>query len=90
LRRIKSFYNNGFAGRFRYSRNLFNFVKKLKKILRIAGMVMLMVLASFGVGLMGGVPIPINKRRENAIELHVELKESEENKGEELIFKNQE
>ena len=53
-------------------------------------MIMLMVLASFGVGLVGGVPIPMTKRRENVIELRVELKESEENKAEQLIFKNQE
>jgi hypothetical protein len=66
------------------------FVKKFKKIMRIAGMIMLMVLASFGVGLIGGVPIPMNKRRENVIELRIELKESEENKAEELIFKNHE
>jgi hypothetical protein len=65
-------------------------LKKLKKILRIAGMVMLMALAGFGVGLIGGAPIPMNKRRENVIELRIELKESEENKAEELIFKNQE
>jgi hypothetical protein len=66
------------------------FVKKIKKIMRITGMIMLMALASFGVGLVGGVPIPMNKRRENVIELRIELKESEENKAEELIFKNQE
>lgn len=59
-------------------------------MLRIAGMIMLIALASFGVGLIGGVPIPMNKRRENVIELRIELKESEEHKAEELIFKNQE
>ena len=58
--------------------------------MRIAGMVMLMMLASVGVGLVGGVPIPMTKRRENVIELRIELKESEENKAEQLIFKNQE
>jgi hypothetical protein len=65
-------------------------VKKFNKILRIAGIIMLMMLASFGVGLMGGVPIPMNKKRENLIELRVELKESEENKTEVLVFKNRE
>ena len=53
-------------------------------------MIMLMALASFGVGILGGVPIPVNKRRENVIELRTEIKEADENKGELLIFKNQE
>ncbi len=70
--------------------NLLVFVKNFKKILRIAGMVMLMVLASFGVGLVGGVPVPMNKRRENIIELRAEQKERDENKAEELVFKQQE
>ena len=53
-------------------------------------MIMLMALAAFGIGLIGGAPIPMNKRRENVIEMRMELKESDENKGEELIFKNHE
>lgn len=53
-------------------------------------MVMLMALAAFGVGLMGGAPVPMNKKRENIIEMHIELKESNENEGELLIFKKQE
>jgi len=53
-------------------------------------MVMLIALAAFGVGLIGGAPIPMNKRRENLIEMHIELKESDEKKGEVLIFKKQE
>jgi len=65
-------------------------LKKFKRILRVAGMVMLMALAAFGVGLIGGAPIPMNKRRENLIEMHIELKESDENKGELLVFKKQE
>jgi hypothetical protein len=65
-------------------------LKKFKRILRVAGMVMLMALAAFGIGLIGGAPIPMNKRRENIIELRIELKESPENKSETLVFKKQE
>ena len=73
-------------------RSLFNLlsVKKFTKVLRVAGMIMLIVLASFGVGIIGCVPIPANNRRENVIELRIELKETDENKSEELIFKKQE
>lgn len=52
-------------------------------------MVMLIVLAAFGAGLIGGAPIPMNKRKENVIEMHVELKESNESESEVLIFKKE-
>ncbi len=79
-------------GDFSSGHSLFNLlsVKKFTKVLRIAGMIMLMALASFGVGIIGGVPIPVNKRRENVIELRTEIKEADENKSETLIFKKQE
>lgn len=39
-------------------------------------MVLLILLASFGLG--GGVPIPPSNRRENHIEIKMELKEAED------------
>jgi hypothetical protein len=90
MRQIKSFYKKWHRRLIYDGPDYLIFVKNFKKMLRIAGMIMLIALASFGVGLIGGVPIPMNKRRENVIELRIELKESEEHKAEELIFKNQE
>ncbi len=63
-------------------------MKEFKKLLRTIGIILLIVLACFGLGIAGGAPIPVNKRRENNIELRIELKDAYENKSEELVFKN--
>lgn len=56
-------------------------MKKIKKALRLMGLAVMIVLASFGVGLSGGITIPVSKRREGIvvqIELMEEDKEVEE------------
>lgn len=39
-------------------------MKKIKKILRLIGLILLILLASIGIGLGGGMPIPLTGRRE--------------------------
>ncbi|WP_343532893.1 hypothetical protein [Pedobacter sp.] len=56
-------------------------MRKIKKALRLIGVVVMVVLASFGVGLSGGATIPVSKRREGVsiqTELLEEDKETEE------------
>ncbi|SDB31242.1 hypothetical protein SAMN03097699_0642 [Flavobacteriaceae bacterium MAR_2010_188] len=40
-------------------------MKKFKKIIRLLCLILMILLASIGVGLAGGMPIPINARRED-------------------------
>lgn len=53
-------------------------MKSFKKILRLSGLVLLIVLASVGIGFGGGVPIPTSHKREDATEINIELVESNE------------
>jgi len=52
-------------------------MKKIKKTLRLTGLAVMIVLASFGVGLSGGVILPVSKRREEIV-IQVELVEEDE------------
>jgi hypothetical protein len=53
-------------------------MKSFKKILRLSGLVLLIVLAGVGIGFGGGVPIPTSNKREDTIEINIELVESNE------------
>jgi hypothetical protein len=65
-------------------------MKFLKKAWRLLCLVLLVGLAITGIGLGGGVPIPANSRKENHIEISVELPESkEETKELEEFFRKQ-
>ena len=55
-------------------------MKRFKKILKLLGLVCLIVLASVGIGITGGIPIPSSKKKENNIEIKIELVESTEDK----------
>lgn len=58
-------------------------MKFIKKSLRIIFLVLPIVLASFGLGIGGGIPIPPrNKKEDNPFEIKVELDESKESKVE--------
>jgi hypothetical protein len=48
-------------------------MKKLKKLLRLLVLICLLVLASFGIGLNGGVPLPVIKRKNSYEEVRIEL-----------------
>ncbi len=53
-------------------------IKTVKRILKIVGFVLLIILAGFGVGMCGGVPIPKAGRREDATDAAIELVETED------------
>ncbi len=61
-------------------------MKSFKKILRLSGLVLLIVLASVGIGLAGVVPIPTSTKKEDMIEINVELVESHEEKTKFILF----
>ncbi|WP_316801762.1 hypothetical protein [Pedobacter nototheniae] len=50
----------------------------MKRLLRLIALVFLLSLASIGIGLGGGVPIPASGRKENAIEIVAAYKANEE------------
>ena len=52
-------------------------MKKLKKLMRLLGLLLLLALASIGVGLTGGVPIPVHPKKDE-MEIKIELVESDE------------
>jgi hypothetical protein len=57
-------------------------MKTAKKIVRYICLFLLIVLASFGIGIAGGVPVtPLQRRQENP-EITIELVESREDKDE--------
>lgn len=52
-------------------------MKKFKRIMKLLALICLIALAVMGVGLSGGVPIPLSNKREDTIEANIELVESE-------------
>lgn len=61
-------------------------MKSFKRILRLLGLVLLIVLACVGIGFGGGVPIPTSNKKEDTIEIKVELVESNEDKTKLIQF----
>jgi len=57
-------------------------MRSFKKALKMSGLVFLIVLASFGVGIGGGVPVPASKRKEETPEVKTELFDSTLEKNE--------
>lgn len=52
-------------------------MQKIKKLLRLLGLVFLILLAGLGIGLTGGLPVANLKRREDKIEITDESVEEE-------------
>ena len=48
-------------------------MKSFKKLLRLSGLVLLIALACFGIGIIGGTPVPPKNKKEDTIEIVVEL-----------------
>ncbi|MEZ4886693.1 MAG: hypothetical protein R3E32_18335 [Chitinophagales bacterium] len=61
-------------------------MKKIKSSLRLLALVCLIILAVFGVGIAGGVPVYPSNKRENNIEVRIELIESEEDETDLVQF----
>lgn len=55
-------------------------MKSLKKIMRLLGLIILIILATVGIGIGGVAPVPLSSKKENTIEIKVELVESNEDK----------
>jgi len=64
------------------------FMKRLKKLFRLAGVVVLIALALCGIGIIGGAPVPPVRRKEHAIEITTEMKETRENEKDLMLFEN--
>jgi hypothetical protein len=63
-------------------------MKRFKKMLRVTGVMVLIILALFGIGIIGGVPVPTFRRKENTVEIRTELKETRETEGDIILFEN--
>jgi len=63
-------------------------MKKIIRILRIIGFVLLILLACAGVGLTGAAPISSSNRQVLPDEIHVEMVEKEEEEGLEEMNEN--
>jgi hypothetical protein len=55
-------------------------MKRFKKTLRLLGLVLLIVLACLGIGIVGGAPVPRSNKKENTIEINVELQDDDRDK----------
>ena len=53
-------------------------MERFKNILKLSALVLLIVLASVGIGMAGGVPIPSSNKRKDSTDLKIELVESDE------------
>lgn len=64
-------------------------MRKFKRALRLIGLIFLLLLASMGVGLIGGVPIQPIRKKEDVIEAIIEMdnasKEDQESTEESLF-----
>lgn len=63
-------------------------MQRLQKAFRLLCLLLLLVLATLGIGLSGGVAIPISKRKEDRL-ISIELVESEKEKPEANIDNEQ-
>jgi hypothetical protein len=57
-------------------------MKRFKRILKLGGLMLLIILASLGFGIGGGVPVPAIKRKEELNPIKVEMLEIKKDKSE--------
>jgi hypothetical protein len=63
-------------------------MKRFKRALRLFGFILLIVLASFGIGIGGGAPIPPSTRKKDPVEVISEEVDSEKsNESESKVLK---
>ena len=53
-------------------------MEKFKRAMRLLLLICLIILAGFGIGLCGAVPIPQSNKREDPVKIEIELVEDEE------------
>ena len=53
-------------------------MKKIKKALRFLFLVFLILLASFGIGMVGGIPLPMTDKRKQTPDINIELVEPQD------------
>lgn len=51
-------------------------MKKIKKVLRLFALILLIMLASVGVGIVGGIPVKPSGRKEDPVEIGIRSEES--------------
>jgi len=51
-------------------------MKKIKKAIKLFALVCLIILASLGLGIVGGIPIPFSDKRKQSSDIKIELVES--------------
>lgn len=65
----------------------FNMKKKLKRALRWLIIILLILLACFGVGIVGGVPLPYSGNRKQKQEVQIELVDDQNDEEDVLEIK---
>jgi len=55
-------------------------MKTFKKGLKLAFLVLIIALACFGISLIGGVPLPFSRKRDNTVEIKIEMVDIKEDK----------
>ena len=53
-------------------------MKRFKRICKLGGLMLLIILASVGIGLSGGIPVPAAKRKEEMNLVHAKMLKIEE------------
>jgi len=53
-------------------------MKSFKKALRLACLVLMICLATIGISIAGGIPVPLSRRKENNPQIKIELVGSKE------------
>jgi hypothetical protein len=60
-------------------------MKFFKKLMRMVVLIFLILLATVGVGLSGGIPTPPAGRKDNTIEIRTEMEEEDEEKPDQQL-----
>lgn len=63
-------------------------MKKLKKALRLLFLICLILLASVGIGMVGGIPLPISDKRKQTPDINIELVEPQDEESDVKEFES--
>lgn len=65
---------------------IYNIMKSFKKTVKLIGFVLLIVLASVGIGITGAPPVPLSRKKEDTIEVKTESTETQADETKQVIF----